>query len=264
MPKLSEIWIYPIKGLDGVSVPACMLTSSGALLNDRRFMLVDTDGNRLNGKRLAPLVHIRSRYDLYEMRVAFNHQPTGREAEFHLLHDARQIESFLASCLGFSVRMLEDQELGFPDDTEVNGPTIVSSASIAEVESWYKGMQREEVIRRFRVNLIVSGTAAFWEDSLFGKAGVSYLFTIGEIPFHGINPCQRCIVPTRNPWTGEVTKDFQTIFMKQREKKLPEWVEKDRFNHYYRFTTNTKLATASPNMQILVGDSIVIQKQASY
>lgn len=264
MAVLSEIWIYPIKGLDGVSVPSCVVTNSGALLNDRRFMLVDTEGNRLNGKRLARLVHIRALYTLSEMTVAFTDALTGAHAVFHLLDDKLQIESFLGDCLGVPVRMLEDAELGFPDDDEINGPTIVSSASLAEVASWYEGMTIEEAIRRFRVNLIVGGTEMFWEDGLFGEPGMARFFTVGPVLFKGMNPCQRCVVPTRNPWTGEVTKDFQTIFIKQREKKLPEWVEKDRFNHYYRLTTNTKLATASPNMQILVGDSIVIQTQASY
>jgi hypothetical protein len=42
MPALSEIWIYPIKSLGGMSVPEARVTRQG-LQYDRRWMLTDMD-----------------------------------------------------------------------------------------------------------------------------------------------------------------------------------------------------------------------------
>jgi uncharacterized protein YcbX len=258
MPVLKDIRIYPIKALDGVSVSSCQMTAGGALMNDRRFMLIDGNGKRLNGKCCEKLFRVRAEYDLGAMTVTFHIFGETTKNKFQLQHDNKEIAKYFSKWLGFPVAFIENSEKGFPDDEVANGPTIVSEASLHEVAGWFDGMMTvEELIRRFRVNLIVGETEPFWEDRLFGAVNEERFFTIGETIFLGVNPCQRCIVPTRNPDTGERHEKFQQIFIRFREKKLGRGVEKDRFNHYYRFTTNTKWANAQPIRYLKVDDSIV-------
>ena len=96
-------------------------------------------------------------------------------------------------------------------------------------------MTLESIRRRFRANLESIEDVAFCEDRLFGAAGELKPFQIGEVKFFGHNPCQRCVVPTRDPDSGQGVAGFQKTFMEQRKKNLPEWSNTQRFNHFYRF-----------------------------
>jgi len=62
------------------------------------------------------------------------------------------------------------------------------------------------------------------------------------VEFLGVNPCARCVVPTRNPETGAVYPNFQKIFSQKRQELLPSWAERSQFNHFYRLTVNTKIS----------------------
>ncbi|MGD1919501.1 MAG: MOSC domain-containing protein, partial [Pleurocapsa sp.] len=72
----------------------------------------------------------------------------------------------------------------------------------------------------------------------------------------GVNPCQRCIVVTRNPQTGEAYPQFQKTFIKQRKKTLPEWTERSRFNHFFRLAVNTRLSPEQAGKTIAIGDIV--------
>ena len=61
-----------------------------------------------------------------------------------------------------------------------------------------------------------------------------------DVVLEGINPCQRCIVPTRDSRTGEPSPDFAQIFRARRAETLPPWANRARFNHFYRLAVNTR------------------------
>jgi uncharacterized protein YcbX len=62
MKTISKIIIYPIKSLNGISVPSAKLTPAG-FNNDRKFMLVDVIENKMITLREFP--------DLYKLNVRF-------------------------------------------------------------------------------------------------------------------------------------------------------------------------------------------------
>ena len=121
------------------------------------------------------------------------------------------------------------------------GPTIISTATLEAIASWYPGLDVEEVRLRFRTNIEISGVPAFWEDQLFAEPEDTVNFQMGNVQFMGINPCQRCVVITRDSQTGETDLKFQKTFVTQRQTTLPEWAERSRFNHFYRLAINTRL-----------------------
>ena len=250
-----RIWVYPIKSLDGVEVATARVTSAGSLEHDRTFAIVDADGRVLNGKR-TPRVHaLRSDYseDFAEVRFWTADEP--RRQAFALAEPAA-CGRWLAEFFGFPVRLTVDREKGFPDDEKASGPTIVSEASLEEVQRWFPELSLDNVRRRFRSNVELGGCGAFGEDRMFGGADVLRPFRMGEVRFLGSNPCQRCAVPARDPDTGEVTPGFQKRFMEEREKSLPAWANQSRFNHYYRLAVNTSIPPSESGKWIRSGDVV--------
>ena len=239
MTQLSAISIFPIKSLGRLQVQSSAILPSGALKGDREFAIVDETGRVVNAKKTAKIHAIRSQYEWLNRSVTLS-APGLITVTFHLDGDRAEIEMWLSEFFGFGVHLEQNEEMGFPDDPASPGPTIVSTQSLQSVASWFDGMTLEEVRSRFRTNLELDAPEAFWEDQLFGTADQLKQFTIGHVTFQGVNPCQRCIVPTRDSISGDVTPAFQKIFLKNRDATLPPVVDRSRFNHFYRLAVNTR------------------------
>jgi uncharacterized protein YcbX len=252
--QLGRIDIFPIKSLDGISLETARFTVGGILEKDRVFAIYDAEGKVVNGKRTARIHDLRTQFDP-EIREVRLWQNNGTAEQFQL-DNPTPMEKWLGEFLGFAVLLRHESEKGFPDDREAYGPTIVSDASLREVQSWFPGVTLESVRRRFRTNLEVIGEQPFCEDRLFGAPGELKPFQIGEVKFLGHNPCQRCVVPTRDPDNGQGVAGFQKTFMEQRKKLLPEWSNAQRFNHFYRFAINTSVPPTEAGKQLRVGDEI--------
>lgn len=254
-PFVSRLFIYPIKALDGVEVESVRVLNSGALQFDREFAIFDESGNFVNGKRNQRVHAIRSRFDLNNNTVTVS-APNFAEAMFHIKDERKAFEGWLSEYFGFPVQIKQNLNMGFPDDTVSPGPTIISTATLEAVASWYPELNVEEVRLRFRSNIEISGVPAFWEDCLFTEANQTVDFQVGDVKFIGVNPCQRCVVVTRNTQTGTQLPNFQKIFVAQRRLALPEWSNKSRFNHFFRLAVNTCVPTSEEGKLISVDDKI--------
>jgi uncharacterized protein len=259
MPHLSRILLYPIKSLDGVEVPEATLLASGALRGDREWAIVDSRGKFVNGKR-TPLVHgLRSTFDLQTHTVTLVAQKTGKADQFDLVGDRTALETWLSEYFGFPVQMTQNAEMGFPDDPQSPGPTVISTATLTAVSEWFAGMDVEGARSRFRTNLEIGDCDAFWEDHLFGAPSTLPAFQVGAAEFLGVNPCQRCIVPTRDAITGEPIPNFQKVFGTKRRETLPKGVDPTRFqnwfNHFYRLAVNTRTVGQAEKV-LRVGDKV--------
>lgn len=257
---VDRIVLYPIKSLDGVEVQQAEVLPSGALKYDRGLAIVDQQGNFMNGKR-QPSVHgVRSRFDLSAGTVQLTHAATQACFEGYLADDRDNMSRWLSDRFGFEVRVVEDTVGGFPDDSEAPGPTMISTQSLARVASWFPGMETSEARRRFRANIELNVSEPFAEDALFGVKSEFKPIAIGKyITLGGTNPCQRCVVPTRDSETGDVTALFQKTFAERREAELPSYAERSRFNHFYRLAVNTLLLDRVDPGTIQVGDTVQVR-----
>jgi uncharacterized protein YcbX len=247
--------IYPVKSLDGVAVDEARVLPSGALEHDRRWALVDAQGKWINGKR-TPRIHLlRSTIDPAARRIVLD--AGGQIDEFKIDAERGPLERWLSDFLGLGVRIEENAVSGFPDDTTSPGPTVISTATLADVAGWFPGLNLVETRRRFRANLEIEDVEPFWEDRLYCEEGEAVRFEIGNVQLEGTNPCQRCVVPTRSPETGERYAEFATIFERQRFEKLPYWATRSRFDHFYRLAVNTR-PVAGHTGTIHVGDEVRI------
>jgi uncharacterized protein len=249
---LDRITLFPIKSLDGVDVPSAIVLPSGALQGDREFALIDAAGKIVNAKRTGSIQRLRSIFDRAARTIHIGIQtPTD---SFHLDADRPRLERWLSDYCGDLVTLIQNTDTGFPDDLASPGPTIVSTASLAAVSQWYPGTTADDMRRRFRTNLELTDVPAFWEDQLFDQAEIPRLFTIGSVQFAGINPCQRCIVPTRDALTADPTPQFQKTFLTERAASLPIGVNRDRFNHFYRLAVNTRIPIGEAGKSLNLGE----------
>lgn len=253
--RLARIDIFPVKSLDGVSVPQATVLVSGALEGDRTYALFDAQGRFVNGKRTAAIHHLRSTFSKNGqfITIAIDNQPA---ATFHLQQQRSDLEAWLSDYFQQPITLQANHDGGFPDDTNAAGPTVISTATLQTVADWY-GLLLEETRRRFRTNLEIDGVPPFWEDQLFSTDGSPVRFAIGDVVLEGINPCQRCIVPTRDTATGSATADFQKTFSQQRVVTLPTWAPPSRFNHFYKLAVNTNIVGQGGH-KLRLGDSVSV------
>ncbi|PSB40025.1 MOSC domain-containing protein [Chamaesiphon polymorphus CCALA 037] len=265
-PTLAQIIVYPVKSLDGMVVDRAKISSGGALEFDRRWAIVDASGKVVNAKRTAKIQQLRAEFnfgsgDLESDSRSIVRLQTLEDPQTHsfcLNTELTELGSWLSQFFGFSVSLIENATTGFPDDPDAYGPTIVSTATLETICEWFPDLNLAEVRRRFRTNLELSGVPAFWEDRLFGAQGEVVDFQLGNVRFQGINPCQRCVVPTRNSLTGEVTTKFQQIFTQQRQQTLPATVNAARFNHFYRLAINTQIPLGEAGKFLNTGDRSIV------
>jgi uncharacterized protein YcbX len=263
VPYLSSIFIYPVKSLEPVSLQEARILRGGALEGDRALALFDAEGNFINGKR-NPLVHrLRSSYDPLTNVLRLGRAETGLVTRFHLLRHRAQLDAWLTEFFGAPATLKRNDDVGFPDDLDCPGPTLLSTSTLAEVASWFPPLDDAQIRVRIRANLEISGVPPFWEDRLYTAKPATVRFRIGDVLFDGNNPCQRCAVPPRDPATGEAYPDFAKIFAEKREATLPAWAEKSRFNHFYRLSVNTIVPPGQAGKFIRVGDAVEIVASTS-
>lgn len=261
-PILTQIAIYPIKSLDGKMVDRAKIAPGGALEFDRRWAIVDEKGKIVNAKRTAKIQKLRSQFDFdnsddrSQVTVTLKVNNEDRSRSFCLNSGSIELASWLSEFFGFTVSLIENADTGFPDDLNAYGPTIVSTATLTAIATWFPELDLAEMRRRFRTNLELSGVPAFWEDRLFGAPESVVDFQLGNVNLHGINPCQRCIVPTRDSLSGEVLPKFQQIFTHHRQQTLPPEVNSARFNHFYRLAVNTQIPLTEAGKFFTIGDEL--------
>jgi uncharacterized protein YcbX len=255
---LSQILIYPVKSLDGVAVREARITPGGILEGDRIYALFDSDGRYVNAKRTPQIHLLRAEFDSKFEMIILSAPGSDHARHFSLL-EPDALNDFLSKFFGFPVYVKRDAASGFPDDRAAPGPTICSEASLREVAGWFPGLTLESARRRFRTNLELGGTEPFGEDRLFGLPDTRLPFRLGDVKFCGHNPCQRCVVPARDPDQADPTAQFQKKFMELRKKTMPPWSQPLRFNHYYRFAVNTSIPATESGKTLRLGDRVELE-----
>src|SRR5271157_820631 len=277
--RLANIRLHPIKALDPVLVNEACIGPNGGLALDRVWALYSADGRWVNAKRTAAMQLIRAAYapdlsfvtltvpgdrrNIPAMTFAFPGDMEGA-TEWFSMYFEQEIQ----------VRYMRE---GFPDDGLAPGPTIVSTASLETVCEWFPGMTLDEARRRFRTTLEIGGVGStgtgdengyasaseklppFWEDQLFaGSESTVVRFKSGDVAFEGSNPCARCPVPARESQTGIDTVGFQKRFIELRRAQLPPWAPADRFDHFYRLATNTRVPSTEHGKLLRLGDPLTL------
>ncbi len=257
-PILKSISIYPVKSLDGVSLQSAQIGNGGCLVHDREYAIFDSNGKYVKGKSNA-LVHLlRSEIDFENNIISFRHESAITWNRFHLQEDKTAIDEFLSAFFKIPVLLQKNTEGKFLDIPVMSGMTVLSTASLETVGSWFNNMELEETRKRFRATLEIDHVPAFWEDRLFYKKETIVEFKIGEVILYGMSPRARCVVPTRHPQTGEVIHAFQKTFAMQRAVDLPAWSTLDDYGHAYYLSVDCYIPASEFGKCIQTGDELKI------
>lgn len=231
---LSELRIYPIKSLGGISVPEAVIEEKG-FQHDRRFMLVEPDGQFITQRTNHQMALIdvaitdstgpgetlrvwhRSRPDdVLELPL----EPNGDERLTAVVWHEQKVDSITVSpeadrwfsnaldkpCrlvfMPHSTRRPVDPAYDRPEAQD--RPSAVSFADgypylligQASLDDLNQRLPQPVEMGRFRPNMVVSGSLPYDEDAW-------QQFRIGDMNFYGVKPCARCVLTTIDPATGQ-------------------------------------------------------------
>ncbi|PPD40660.1 MAG: MOSC domain-containing protein [Methylobacter sp.] len=222
---LSQITIYPIKSLAGISVASCPVITTG-LQYDRQWMLVDADGQFLSQRRLPKMAAIKTALIGRHLRISVPEKADlvlplipalGGEVPCRIWEDActarhvsTEADLWFSDVLGQECRLVyfPDNEIRRvdPNYAQTDDQTAFSDGfpfllvSENSLVCLNEAMQLPMPMARFRPNLVVSGCAGYAEDSWRE-------IRIGGIEFRLPKPCSRCSIPTIDPDTAKTGKE---------------------------------------------------------
>ncbi len=255
---VNRITIYPVKSLDGLSLQKAEISKGGCLLHDREYAITDEQGNFITGKTNKLVHSLRTSFDIENTAISFRQLNETTPVHFHLQKEKSAIQSYLSDYFGVKILFHQNNTGRFLDIPDVSGATVISTSSLKEVSGWFDKMDLDEARRRFRATLEIDGVPAFWEDHLFSNEGIRVEFKIGDVTLFGMSPRARCVVPTRNPETGEVKHAFPKSFAKRRASTLPEWSALNTFDHFYYLSVDCLIPETEIGKVIETGDIVKI------
>ena len=225
MPKyfLSEINIYPIKSLGGISLKSSKIESRG-LQYDRRWMLIDENNEFMSQRKFSEMSLLK--VQVFANGISINHKQKNFDSlfiPFNLYDDESSIEvkiwddivsaslvSNSADCWFSKVLRTPCRLIYMPDNSIRNVDMkyaqqneivsfadgypflLIGQASLDELNS---KLEIPVPMNRFRPNLVFTGGNSFDEDK-WKK------FKISETIFNVVKPCARCTIPTVDQETG--------------------------------------------------------------
>jgi hypothetical protein len=224
---LSEINIYPIKSLKGISLNEAKIEARG-LSFDRRWMLVDEDNKFLTQREFPKMATLTTEVSDDHLKVVNGNatleipHETGSEVTANVtiwkssglkaeVYDS-SVNRWFSERLGTACKLVR-----MPDATKrVVSPNyairkyedtvsfadgypfmLIGEGSLGDLNS---RLEAPVPMNRFRPNFVVSGSDAFAEDG-WKK------IRIGETVFHVVKPSERCVITTIDQTKGEKGKE---------------------------------------------------------
>jgi uncharacterized protein YcbX len=281
---ISELVIYPVKSLQGISLDKSVVTEQG-LKWDRHWMIVNDDGLFLTQRTNSALATIQTALtnthlilkhpeyeDLFiplESNLADQKLAKVWKSECKVLDEGQTASDWLVQVLGlwreqrlhlvrmnpnFKRQVSVKHTNGNANSTNFADGYPFLNTNTNSLNELNNELQRQNIpavpMNRFRGNIIVDEVPAFIEhqsDSLrlFGK----HEALVGIIDF--CNPCQRCPVPGIDQFTAEVPTPQQPLKTLFNMTHVPE---KGAF-----FGQNSVLAPSSKNLPtfiVSIGDKV--------
>jgi uncharacterized protein len=225
--RVEDLYVYPVKGCRGIRLTESEVTRAG-LGADRRYMVTDARGQFLTQRTHPALGQVHTSLSSTELRLGAKGHVSlylprelsaGPEAEIRIWRDeARALVSPEGSRWFSEVLRMEAQLVFMPDallrqvnpkygrDGDVVGfadayPLLtVGLASLSDLNARLPVGTPALEMARFRPNMTLSGIDPFEEDD-FEEV------EIGELTFRRGRLCERCVVTTLHPETGQGGKE---------------------------------------------------------
>ena len=227
MPRVTGLFLYPVKSLRGHAVPAAEIDELG-FAGDRRFLVIDETGKFQTQRQLPRMACIDARLAAGQLTLSADGAgavsvPTTSDPGAPLRtvrvwkSEGLQAEdcgeaaaAWLGDFLQLKCRLVRIGETfsrpvlkpaARPGDLVTFADAcpflIISEASLAQLNDRIQENHGEPVpMNRFRPNIVVDGCDAFAEDTWTR-------FRIGDCVFRSAGQSTRCIVTTTDQLTGK-------------------------------------------------------------
>ncbi|MFU8802540.1 MAG: MOSC domain-containing protein [Bradymonadaceae bacterium] len=212
MIRVSQLFVYPIKGCAGVPVEMLEVDESG-IRHDRRWMLVDESGQFISQRKVPRLARfvpsvvdeetgkLEVRWGDSGATLSIESPRSGVAEDFKVWSrltagvEHAEGSGWFSDILGAPVRLMyspADTPIAFHDAAQV---LVVSEASLDELN---RRLAERIPISRFRPNIVLSGASAHEEDRWSALES-------GEVTWLAAERCGRCVVTTIDQVTGTKT-----------------------------------------------------------
>jgi len=236
---LASLHLHPVKSLRAVDAASAVVQPWG-LLQDRRWMLVDADGRLVSQREQPRLALLRAVPDpapgadvdglllsgphAEDLRVAPPSPLRGDplvpvhlfSSSFEATEAGKEAHLWFSDLLGADLRLVHlDDPLrrsvdpaygpgrtvsmadGYPLLVTTTGSLAALNEAIAADRAGAAGTAPAPLpMNRFRPNLVIDGTAPWAEDGW-------RRIRVGDVVFHSVKPCGRCVVTTIDQHTAE-------------------------------------------------------------
>jgi uncharacterized protein len=271
--ELTEIWRYPVKSCRGEQLTEAVVEPWG-LAGDRRWMVVDTEGNPVTAREHPPMLLITPELDGGGDKITLSSLglpdlvvpvPSGDElvpanvwgADLLASPAGDEAAAWLTGIIGEPVRLVYlDDPTRRPVRPDYSAPAdrvsfadafpllLTTEESLAALNDWIaqgpKASEGPVPMRRFRPSVVVSGAEAWAEDG-WGR------LRIGPVTFRSVKGCDRCVMTTINPDTGAKGHEPITTLARHRRWDGKVW-----------FGVNLIPDNAGPDAVLRPGDPIEI------
>lgn len=226
MLTISELFIYPIKSLAGISLQSALVTSRG-LQYDRRWLLVDEKNIFLTQREINELallqVHLKEDGLLITHKLKNDShfvpfQPQTSEYLSVTIWDdtcnaqvvSNESNKWFSEMLSFNYKLVYMPETTerfvdtrYAGNNEITGfsdgyPILILGQ--ATVDDLNNRLEEKLSVNRFRPNIVFTGGEAFEEDLLEH-------FTVNNIDMFTVKPCARCMITTIDQNTAQQGKE---------------------------------------------------------
>lgn len=223
-PFISEIYIYPIKSLGGISCQTARAEEMG-FENDRRWMLID-ENNQFISQREHPILSqfqpqisgdtIKITYQDKKHTFLINETINSSisvlvwDDQSEVFEVNKTTSDWFSLCLGFMCKLVKIIEIGDRKhkSTALNVTFNVSLADgypyllvgSESLDYLNEKLKDKITIARFRPNIVINTTIAHEEDH-FG------IIKMGNVTFQNVKPCGRCIMVNNDPLTSIILKE---------------------------------------------------------
>ncbi len=225
---VSEIIVYPIKSLGGMSLQTALVEERG-LQYDRRWVLVDADNVFITQRQNEQMALIDVQIDADGLRVfhrikriaplniPFVPQTTQSETitiwddAVNAVRVSDEADAWFSLVLGMNCRLFyqPDESIRLTDPkysitktehTSFSDGYPILIVGQASLDGLNERLETPVSMKRFRANIVFSGGEAHIEDSWKN-------FGIGEAKLVGVKPCARCVLTTIDPETATKGKE---------------------------------------------------------
>lgn len=212
---VSELFIYPVKSLGGITLNSAKITDRG-FEYDRRWMLVDENNQFLSQRQIPEMALLQTEITKNGVRVFHKQKQTVHTLiPFDLKEDSINVQVWEDNCMALTVsnslnKWFSDQlqlscKLVYMPDNSIRkvDPDYLIKEEVTSFSDGFpflligqsslddlnKRLVQSIPINRFRPNIVFTGGYPFEEDALKE-------FKIKSIMFSAVKPCARCVVTT--------------------------------------------------------------------